>query len=259
METTTLLVNVKDGTMNITLNRPDSLNAMNKDMINELKNVLYEAENDPSVRVVTIKGSGRAFCAGGDIKGMGNKQGVEVYDHHENVNKMILAIRNLTKPVVALVHGYAAGIGFSLALACDLIIAEENTKFIMSFSKVGLVSDGGGAYLLTKLVGAQRAKELLFLAEPIDAQKAFELGIVNRIYSSEEMEEKSSKFVEQLTQGPSRSFEMIKKLVNKSNTASLEEIIQFESFMQTLMKSTNDHAEGIQAFKEKRQPNFTGS
>src|SRR5690625_3365465 len=161
-----VLVNISEGVMHLSLNRPDSLNAFSPDMITGLKEALNKAKHDEGIRVVTISGSGRSFSAGGDVKTMGKREPLDVYEHIGELNELILLMRDLEKPIIAAVHGYAAGAGFNLALACDIILAAEESKFVLSFSKVGLISDGGGHYFLPRLIGPYRSKELLFSAEP---------------------------------------------------------------------------------------------
>src|SRR5699024_10364861 len=147
-----LLINVEDGIMQLTLNRPNSLNAFSPEMIIGLKEAIKKAGSDESIRVVTLSGAGRSFTAGGDVKTMGTVGALETYEHIGELNELILSIKNLEKPIIACVHGFAAGAGFNLALACDIILAAEESKFAMSFSQVGLVSDGGGSYFLPKLI-----------------------------------------------------------------------------------------------------------
>ena len=254
-----LVVEVENGVMKLTLNRPESLNAFSPEMRAGVMAAIEEAKRNPNIRVVTLQGAGRAFSAGGDVKGMGDSSVLSDYERLSHTNEMILAIRNLEKPVIAIVHGYAAGVAFSIALACDLIVAAEDSKFIMSFAKIGLISDGGGSYFLPRLIGAQRAKEVLFTAEPIDAKKAYEWGIVNRIYRSDELTEQATMFVEKFANGPGKSYGMMKKLVNQSFVSDLDEMLELERLSQPLMKQTNDHIEGVTAFKEKRKPEFRGN
>lgn len=258
METTEthLLVNVKDGVMNLALNRPESLNAFSPDMILGLKDAIKQAKDDSAIRVVTLSGSGRAFCAGGDVKTMGKKEPKDVYDHLGELNELILAMRDLEKPIIAAVHGFAAGAGFNLALACDMILAAEGSKFMLSFSKVGLISDGGGLYFLPRLIGPYRAKELLFSAEPITADEAYTLGIVNHVYPLAEFQKKVSEFAEKIAAGPATAYGFIKKIADKSLVSSLDEVLELERITQATVVNTDDHAEGVQAFKEKREPDF---
>jgi 2-(1,2-epoxy-1,2-dihydrophenyl)acetyl-CoA isomerase len=182
-----------------------------------------------------------------------------VYEHIGELNELILLMKELEKPIIAAVHGYAAGAGFNLALACDLILAAEESKFVLSFSKVGLVSDGGGHYFLPRLIGPHRTKELLFSAEPITVEAAYELGIVNQIYPADEFEAQVREYASRLAQGPSVAYGFIKKLVDQSFTSSLDDILEQERITQATVVSTPDHQEGVQAFREKRKPNFTGN
>jgi len=257
-ETKHLLVENKGGIMNITLNRPENLNAFSPDMITRLRGAINDAKHDDRIRVVTISGSGRSFSAGGDVKGMGNSNPLETYEHIGHLNDLILSMRDLEKPIIAAVHGYAAGAGFNLAMACDMVLAAEDSKFVLSFSKVGLISDGGGLYFLTRLIGPYRAKELLFSAEPITVEHAHSLGIVNHIYPLDEFPEKVHEFAAKIASGPSKAYGFIKKIADQSLNSTLAEILEQERATQAMLTSTEDHKEGVHAFKEKRHPNFTG-
>ncbi|TLS36912.1 enoyl-CoA hydratase/isomerase family protein [Pseudalkalibacillus caeni] len=257
-ETKDFLVDVKGSVMNLTLNRPDALNAFSPEMILGLKEAIGQAKDDGNIRVVTLSGAGRSFSAGGDVKTMGKTEPLAVYDHIGKLNELILAMRNLEKPIVAAVHGFAAGAGFNLALACDIILAAEGSKFVLSFSKVGLISDGGGLYFLPRLVGPYKAKELLFNAEPIDVQEARSLGIVNQVYPLESFKQELEDYSKKLASGPSRAYGFIKKIADQSLVSSLEEILEQERITQSSIVTTEDHQEGVNAFKEKRNPDFKG-
>lgn len=257
-ETCDLLVNIEDSVMNLTLNRPDSLNAFSPDMISDLKEAIQTAKHNEKIRVVTISGSGRSFSAGGDVKTMGEAEPLEVYQHIGKLNELILSMRDLEKPIVAAVHGFAAGAGFNLALACDLILASEESKFVLSFSQVGLISDGGGLYFLPRLIGTHRTKELLFNAEPIDAKVAHSLGFVNQVYPMESFKDEVNAYATKLASGPSKAFGFIKKITDQSLGSSLDQILELERITQATVVTTEDHREGVQAFKEKRQPHFQG-
>lgn len=251
-----LIVDKKEGILKLTLNRPESLNAFSSEMIMGLKEAIKQAENDEEVRVIVLSGAGRAFSAGGDVKKMGDRTPIMTYERLGNLNELILSMKDLEKPIIAVVHGYAAGAGFNLALACDMILASEDSKFIMSFSKVGLISDGGGLYFLPRLVGTYRAKELLFNAEPINVKEAYNLGIVNHIYSTEEFENKVNEFAAKMAAGPTKAYGFIKKIADQSLQSNLKEILEQERITQSTVATTKDHSEGILAFKEKRKPNF---
>ncbi|NKE04264.1 enoyl-CoA hydratase [Bacillus selenatarsenatis] len=254
-----LVKNKNGAVLSLTLNRPESLNAFSPEMILTLTEELREAQLDPEVKVIVLSGAGRSFSAGGDVKTMGQANAAGVYDHIGRLNECILAMKALEKPIIAAVHGFAAGAGFNLALACDLIVAAEESQFALSFSQVGLVSDGGGSYFVPRLVGPHLAKQFMFTAEPIPAQRLYQLGVINHLVPAAQLQEEALKLASLLANGPTRAYGMIKKLVDHSMTATLEEILEQERITQTMMVSTEDHQEGIAAFKEKRKPNFTGN
>ncbi|RWZ58126.1 enoyl-CoA hydratase [Halobacillus fulvus] len=253
-----LTVQMNGPIMHCVLNRPKALNAFSDDMIIGLQQALTEAEKNEEVKVVVLSGAGRAFSAGGDVKSMGEATPQYLYDHVGELNKLILMIKELAKPVVAVVHGYAAGAGFNLALACDQILAGEDSQFVLSFAQVGLVADGGGHYFLTKILGPYRAKELLFKAEPVPVETAVEWGLVNRVFPLADLEEEAMNYALDISKGPARALGMMKKLVDQSEKADLASILEQERITQTMMVTTDDHKEGVQAFKDKRKPQFVG-
>lgn len=252
-----LLVEISGGVMNLILNRPDSLNAFSPEMIKGLHDSINQAKEDSHIQVITISGNGRAFCAGGDVKRMGKRNPIGTYDGIGKLNELILSMRDSEKPIIAAVHGYVAGAGFNLAMASDIILAAEDTKFILSFSKVGLISDGGGSYFLPRVIGPYRAKELFFNAEPLSVEEAHSLNIVNHIYGKDEFADEVKKYADKLALGPSTTYGFIKKLVDKSLHSTLDEILELERITQATLATTEDHKEGIQAFKEKRTPIFS--
>ncbi|WP_173917322.1 enoyl-CoA hydratase/isomerase family protein [Halobacillus sp. Marseille-Q1614] len=253
-----LLASLEGPILSCVLNQPERLNAFSDEMITGLQEALTEAEQNPEIKVVVLSGAGRAFSAGGDVKTMGDSTANHLYEHVGELNKLILKIKDLSKPVIAVVHGYAAGAGFNLALACDQILAAEESKFVLSFAQVGLVSDGGGHYFLSKLIGPYRTKELLFTAEPIPVETAAQWGIVNRVIPLENLEADAMDYALRLAKGPGRAIGMMKKLVDLSERSSLEDILEQERLTQAIMVSTEDHKEGVQAFKNKRKPEFLG-
>ena len=242
----------------LTLNRPDSLNAFSSDMIIGLKEALVEAKIDSDIQVIVLSGAGRAFSAGGDVKTMGQGDGNQVYEHIGKLNELILMMKDLEKPIIAAVHGFAAGAGFNLALACDIIVAADDSKFALSFSKVGLVSDGGGSYFLPRLIGPHLAKQFFFSAEPIPAERLYQLGVINSLFPLEKLQEETTKLALSLAQGPGKAFGKQKKLIDHSLTSTLEEMLEEERLTQVLMVQTADHKEGVAAFKEKRKPAYKG-
>ena len=251
-----------DGIVTITLNRPDRLNALVGHMRRDLAEALEEAGSDPEVRVVVINGEGRAFCAGGDVQFMAEL--VERNDSEEfarllgAARRVVLAIRQMTKPVIASIEGPASGAGFNLALACDLRIASRTATFSQSFVKLGFLPDWGGTYFLPRMVTSNIACELFFLGDTIDANEAFRLGLINRVVAPEELEAETQKLAERLRDGPAVSIAAAKHAVYASEHDSLEQMLQYEVEAQVRCFESEDGREGVRAFLEKRPPRFTG-
>lgn len=253
-----LIVRQEGNILVITLNRPEALNAFSPDMIQELLDALEFAKSNEEIRAVLLSGAGRAFSAGGDVKRMGQATPVATYDHIGRLNELILTMSEVDVPIVAAVHGYAAGAGVCLAMACDNILAADDSKFVLSFSKVGLISDGGGLFFLPRTIGLYRAKEVLFTAEPIAAATALQWGMVNRLYPADQLFEEAMNYAKKLAEGPSRAIGMIKRIANKALLSDLGDILEAERTTQAMIQSTEDHKEGVRAFVEKRLPNFQG-
>jgi 2-(1,2-epoxy-1,2-dihydrophenyl)acetyl-CoA isomerase len=251
-----------DGIVTITLNRPDRLNALVGHMRRDLAEALEEAGSDPEVRVVVINGEGRAFCAGGDVQFMAEL--VERNDSEEfarllgAARRVVLAIRQMTKPVIASIEGPASGAGFNLALACDLRIASRTATFSQSFVKLGFLPDWGGTYFLPRMVTSNIACELFFLGDTIDANEAFRLGLINRVVAPEQLEVETQKLAERLRDGPAVSIAAAKHAVYASEHDSLEQMLQYEVEAQVRCFESEDGREGVRAFLEKRPPRFTG-
>ena len=167
-------------------------------------------------------------------------------------------MKEIETPIIAAVHGFAAGAGFNLALACDLIVAAEESKFALSFSQVGLISDAGGSYFLPRLIGPHLAKQFLFTAEPIPAKRLYELGVINKLVPLDSLRDEVIQYATMLSYGPGKAYGQIKKLIDYSFSATLEDVLERERITQTMMVATEDHQEGVMAFKEKRKPQFTG-
>ena len=250
------------GITTITLNRPEKLNALAGHMRRDLAEALEAAGSDRSVHVVVITGAGRAFCAGGDIRAMAEL--IEKEDAEEfsrllgSARRVITAIRQMTKPVVASIGGPASGAGFNLALACDLRIASTDATFSQSFVKVGLHPDWGGTYFLPRLVTPNKACELFFLGETIDANEALRLGMINYIVEPAELEAETRKLAERLRAAPAISVAAAKQAVYMSQNAEMEEMLRFETEAQLRCFESEDGREGVRAFLEKREPKFTG-
>jgi 2-(1,2-epoxy-1,2-dihydrophenyl)acetyl-CoA isomerase len=246
------------GVATITLNRPQSLNAFVPQMNQEVLDALKDGERDKTVRCLMITGSGRAFCAGQDLKGRTPEQkGSLGASLREKYNPMIRQIRQMEKIVVAAVNGVAAGAGCNLALACDLRVASEEAKFIQSFVRVGLAPDSGGSFILPRLVGLSKAMEMLLLGDTIDAQEALRIGLVARVFSDAEFAHAAREVAERIAAAP-RGIGLIKRAVNHANLPSLESDLEYEAHLQEIAGRSSDYDEGVRAFLEKRAPVFTG-
>ena len=222
--------------------------------------VLEELDSDPETRCVVITGSGRAFCAGGDLGVLMDCDSQEKSDENMRVaNEATLALFRMNTPTIAMVNGAAAGAGFNLALACDLIFASEKVKFIQSFVNVGIASDCGGHYLLEKAVGRHLAKELMFTARPVSAQEGKELGFVNRVCSPETLREETLAFARSIAKKAPLALAASKQLLNRTEEMSLEEVLEAEKAQQGPLLLSHDCKEGIAAFREKREAVFTGA
>jgi len=246
----------------ITLNRPDRLNAFIGHMRRDLAEAIEHAGSDRSVRVVIITGAGRAFCAGGDIAFMAElmqRRNAEEFSRILGAGRrVILAIRQMTKPVIGSINGPASGAGCNLALACDLRIASTTATFSQSFAKVGLHPDWGGTYFLPRLVTPNKACEMFFLGESIDAAEAARLGIVNQVVAPEELESTVLQLAERLRAAPPIALAAAKHAVYISQAAELEEMLRYETEAQLRCFESDDGHEGVHAFLEKREPRFTG-
>ncbi len=249
-----IVVDFAAGVTRITLNRPDVLNSFNAQMARELRGALDDARADKTVRAVLITGAGRAFCAGQDLSDVPASTEGEAADlglHLRGTyNALITAIRKLELPVVCAVNGVAAGAGANLAIACDIVLASENASFIQSFAKVGLIPDSGGTFFLPRIVGLPRATALMMTADRIDAQRAYEMGMVYRVCAADTLQEDAMALATQLA--------AMKRALNASLTNDLDAQLELEAELQTKAGRTNDFAEGVRSFLEKRKPNFTG-
>jgi 2-(1,2-epoxy-1,2-dihydrophenyl)acetyl-CoA isomerase len=251
-----------DGIVTITLNRPDRLNAFIGHMRRDLAEALEHAGSDRGTRVVIITGAGRAFCAGGDIAFMAELMQRRDADEFSRIlgagRRVILAIREITKPVIASINGPASGAGCNLAFACDLRIASTAATFSQSFAKVGLHPDWGGTYFLPRLVTPNKACELFFLGDSIDATEAARLGIVNQVVAPEELEATTLELAQRLRAAPPIALAAAKHAVYMSQAAELDEMLRYETEAQLRCFDSDDGHEGVQAFLEKREPRFTG-
>jgi 2-(1,2-epoxy-1,2-dihydrophenyl)acetyl-CoA isomerase len=248
---------LSDGVATITLNRPESLNALNAVMRAELLAALKAAARDDAVRAVVITGEGRAFCSGADLRGGGGERAFRRVLTAE-YNPLISAVRELPKPVLAAVNGVAAGAGMSLALACDLVYAADDARFVLAFLRIGLVPDSGLTRTLVRALGRHRAAALIFSGEPLGAAEAQAVGLVNGVVPADQLGAAVRAAAASLASGPTAAIGLAKRAINHAEDALLSESLGLEAALQELAGRTQDHAEGVAAFSEKREPRFIG-
>lgn len=246
------------GVATVLLDRPEKLNALSADMYHDLARGFSELDADEQVRAVILAGAGRAFCAGGDVGTMGARDVVSGRTRSRGHQRMIRALHEMEKPVIAAVRGPAAGIGASLALACDLIVATESAYFLMAFRNVGLPPDGGAVFFLTQHLGVARAKELVYTARRLPAREAREMGIVTKVVPEERLEEEARALAREIAEGPTFALRLAKKMFQTMYVPTLEMLLELENLAVGAARSTHDHEEGVAAFKEKRPPKFLG-
>ena len=242
----------------VRLNRPDALNALSEPMKDELGTHFAELARDKSVRAVVLCATGRAFCASGDVTTMGNFTVASAQDRLKRAHRMIINLAAIEKPVIASVRGAVAGIGWSMAMACDQIVASDTAYFSQVFKNVGLAPDGGAIYFLTQNLGLHRAKELVLSGKRVTAAEARELGLVARVVPDERLEAETRALAEELASGPTMAFGFGKKLFKQMCTPTLEVFLDAEAWAQGSALLTEDHKEGVRAFLAKRKPLFRG-
>jgi 2-(1,2-epoxy-1,2-dihydrophenyl)acetyl-CoA isomerase len=248
----------------IELNRPERRNAWNKRFSFDLQDAIRAAGGDPAVRAVLITGAGKGFSSGADLKdSLAESEGGAPPDVYRRLTELyhpiIVGIRELPKPVVAAVHGAAAGIGASLALACDLVVAAESAYFVLAFVNIGLVPDGGSSLFVPARVGFTRAAEMAMLGEPVGARQAVDWGLINRAWPDGEFAERADELITRLAAGPTRSYAGAKRQLNAWLYDRMTAQLELEARIQQEMSGSADFVAGVMAFAEKRQPEFTGS
>jgi 2-(1,2-epoxy-1,2-dihydrophenyl)acetyl-CoA isomerase len=257
-----LLCEQNDAVLKITLNRPDKLNALTDAMLQELRDAFAKAAGDRATRAVLLTGAGKGFCPGQDLANVQelSRSGPLDYDAHvrNNYNPLILTMVRLPKPIVCAVNGVAAGAGMSLAMACDVRIASEKASFLQAFINIGLVPDSGSTWFLPRLVGRQRALDLMLTGRKLSAAEALEWGLVNQVVAPEQLLDEATKTATRFAAAPTFAIGQIKRNLDFAETHSLEELLALEAKSQAECGRTADHPEGVRAFLEKRSPVYKG-
>ncbi len=250
---------VANGVATITLNRPEVYNALNDAITYELQDAWKAVAKDEQVRVVVLTGAGKAFCSGQDLKAVSGQEKRSFMESlQKRYNPIIRAMRNLPKPIVGKINGVAAGAGCSFALACDIIVASEEATLIEVFINIGLVPDSGSAYFLPRLVGMAKAFEMCSMGSRIKAAEALQLGLINKVASADQLDATVKEYTDYFSQAPTQSIGLIKKMLTKSSTSNLDEMLEYETYCQEIAGTSQDYKEGVAAFLEKRKPAFTG-
>ena len=256
-----ILLKIENQIAFITLNRPDIFNSFNREMAFLMQDTLDICAKDDNIRAIVITGNGKAFCAGQDIGEITNPElnpGFrKILDDH--YNPIIKKIRSIEKPIIGAINGVAAGAGANIALACDIVLASENSSFIQAFSKIGLIPDSAGTFFLPRLIGLQKATALMMLGDKVTAQEAESLGMIYKCFPADIFEDEVLKMAITLANMPTKAIGLTKRLMNQSLTNNLEQQLQLESDLQIEASSTNDYSEGVSAFVEKRKPLFKGN
>lgn len=255
----TVLLVKENGVGYITLNRPDKYNSFNREMALALQAALDDCGADDAVRCICITGAGKGFCSGQDLAEATNPS-PEDFERlvREHYNATITRLRQIEKPIIAAVNGVAAGAGANIALACDIVLAANSASFIQAFSKIGLIPDSGGTWFLPRLIGMQRAAALMFTGDKVTAQDAVAMGMIYKAFSDEDFVTEVRKMAENMAQMPTLGIGLTKRLLNHSFSNSIEQQLAMEKEVQVQAGSSYDFKEGVQAFLEKRKPQFKG-
>jgi 2-(1,2-epoxy-1,2-dihydrophenyl)acetyl-CoA isomerase len=255
----TILLEKANGVGTITLNRPDVYNAINDEISFELQAALKDVTKDPEVRVVVFTAAGeKAFCSGQDLKADRGEEINFQKSLKQRYNPIVKLMRNMPKPIICRLNGVAAGAGCSFALASDIIVAADHSSLIEVFVNIGLVLDSGSSYFLPRLVGTQKAFELATTGRKVKAKEALELGMVSKVVPLAELDAAVKEYTDFYATAPTKAIGLMKKMLNKSGNANLEEMLEYEMYTQTIAGASKDYTEGVAAFKEKRRPMFVG-
>jgi enoyl-CoA hydratase/carnithine racemase len=253
-----ILIHRKQGIVRITLNRPAKLNALTSSMWRQLAELIHAVGQSSSDRVLVLSGSGKAFSSGADLTSP-EAHGPVAVSRMRAIGQAALALHTLAKPTIARVEGVAAGGGLTLALGCDIVVAAEDARLLPIFSQRGLSIDVGGSWLLPRLVGLHRAKELVFLADELTGLEAAALGLVNKAVPGDELDRVVEELARRLRAAPTLAIAASKSLLNFGTLCSMEQAVEAEALAQAANHSTNDTKEALAAFRERREPNFTGT
>ena len=253
--TTVKCVIEEDGIAVVSLNRPEILNVLSNTMCKEATKLLKSLEKDPNVRAIVLTGEGRAFCAGLDLSEIRTGEGdtVSIYRRMEAANSLIVLLTQIMQPIVAAVNGVATASGMNLCLACDLVVASRNAKFSQNFGHVGLIPDVGGAYLLPRIAGVSKAKEIIFLDRELSAEEAQRLDIVTQLVEPEQVMDTAKTLARKMAAGPSFAFSIAKKMLGKCEEMDITTALHMESLSQALLTNTEDHKKGMEAFFARRK------
>lgn len=257
-----VLESIENGVLKLVLNRPAKLNAFNEEMHLALRTGFERARDDDEVRAVILTGAGRGFCAGQDLGDRDPRKADAPpdlgYTLDNFYNPNLRLIRSLEKPVICAVNGVAAGAGANIALACDIVLAAKSARFVQAFSKIGLVPDAGGSWSLTRLLGEARAKALALTAEPLDAEKAVEWGLIWKAVEDHQLVDEATELAERLAAGPTKGLGMTKMLIQAASDNDLNAQLDLERDSQRIAGASEDYREGVIAFLDKRKPEFKG-
>jgi 2-(1,2-epoxy-1,2-dihydrophenyl)acetyl-CoA isomerase len=255
----TIIYTVEDGVATIKFNRPDVLNSFNREMAFAFQKALDAAASDKEVRAVIITGEGRSFSAGQDLEEVTSGEKIHIKNIvKEHYNPIITRIRELELPVVAVVNGVAAGAGANIALACDIVIASEKASFIQAFSKIGLIPDSGGTFILPRLIGWGRASALMIMGDKVSANDALQMGMIYKVVDPDELLGHAREIAAKLSKMPTKGIAYTKQALNSSFNNTLVDQLNMEERLQSAAGSTYDYNEGVNAFLEKRKPEFKG-